>query len=227
MVTKTHQDDASPRLLLVIGKVVMSDSDKGSTGCGCFILLLVLLGVIKSSGIPAAIDLWWSDHQQAVRQEEARKIQKEAADQRAKEEADAASQKARVEAELEADLQKFGKQLVPHLHQAIEKYQEQIRQYTAQRAVFATEMAKIGVNPEERPAYKRLGEIIEKMTTDVQGLLAARKETYIKWKELQLLRDTEDTKKQRDALLLAAHESAKSAEDTFNKYMKQSKDHEK
>jgi hypothetical protein len=85
-------------------------------------------------------------------------------------------------------------------------------------------MLKLGVDPEKRPAYAKKKEIIDKMSEDVKKLVADRKETYIRWKELNLLRDTAETKDQRDKLLASAQKAAKAAEETFDKYMKQSTD---
>ncbi len=136
----------------------------------------------------------------------------------------AAAQIINEESEVDADLRKFAKEFVPDLQQAIDRYDEQIKQFTEQRAVFARDMAKLGVDPEKRPAYNQKKQIIEKMTEDAKKLVADRKETYIRWKELNLLRDTAETKEQRDKLLQSAQKAAKSAEETFDKYMKQSLD---
>jgi hypothetical protein len=128
------------------------------------------------------------------------------------------------EAAVDAELAKFAKEFVPDLQQAIDKYQEQIKQFTEQRNTFAKEMAKLGVKAEDRPAYVLKKQIIDKMAEDVKRLVADRKETYIRWKELSLLRDTAETKEQRDKLLASAQKAARAAEETFDKYMKQSTD---
>jgi len=138
--------------------------------------------------------------------------------------AEETARKEKEAAELETELRQFCKQFVPQLHQAIDKYQEQIKKYNEQRIAFAQEMRRLGEDPEQRLAYRQKGEIIEKMKTDAQQLLASRRETYIKWKELNLLRDSEDAQNKRNELLAAAQRSAKTAEETFNKYMKQSED---
>jgi|SRR5579884_232809 len=146
------------------------------------------------------------------------KARKEAA------EAEEATRKAKTEAGLEAEFKKFAKEFVPDLQQAIDKYQEHIKQFTAQRAVFAEEMAKLGVDPEQRLAYVRKKEIIDKMKEDVIRMVTERKETYIKWKELSLLRETAEAKEQRDRLLQNAKRSAEFAEETFRKYMSQAEE---
>jgi hypothetical protein len=128
------------------------------------------------------------------------------------------------EAAVDAELAKFAKEFVPDLQQAIDKYQEQIKQFTEQRNTFAKDMAKLGVEPEKRPAYVLKKQIIDKMAEDVKRLIADRKETYIRWKELSLLRDTAETKEQREKLLASAQKAARAAEETFDRYMKQSTD---
>ena len=133
-----------------------------------------------------------------------------------------AAGKVKAEAELDAELKKFAKEFVPDLQQAIDKYGEQVDLFTDQRAAFARDMARLGVDPDKRPAYKTKGEIIEKMKADARKLAEDRRETYIRWKELSLLRDSADTKAQRDKLLQNAHKAAKSADETFEKYMQQS-----
>ncbi len=191
----------------------MAWSKDEKQGCGCLIGILVLVVGIFA---PKISD-WWDERQQvaqnAERMEQARSRQ-----------AAAAAQKLNEEAEVDADLRKFAKEFVPDLQQAIEKYEDQIKQFTEQRIVFAREMTKLGVDPEKRPAYNQKKQIIEKMTEDAKKLVADRKETYIRWKELNLLRDTAETKEQRDKLLQSAQKAAKSAEETFDKYMKQSLD---
>jgi hypothetical protein len=193
-----------------------SDADNGKTmvgcGCVCFVILLALGFSCVSVFSP-----WLTEHWRAGEAAQMAKQNAEAV-------AEAAAKKATEEAELEAKLRKFGKELVPDLQDAIDKYQEQLKQFAEQRAAFAQEMKKLGVDPDQRPAYRRKGEIIEKMKTDVEQLLAARKETYIKWQELNLLRDSDDTKKQREELLQSAQGAAKAAGVTFDRYMKQSED---
>jgi hypothetical protein len=135
-----------------------------------------------------------------------------------------AARKVKAEAELESEFRKFAKEFVPDLQQAIDRYEEQIKQFAEQRIVFAREMTKLGVDPETRPAYGQKKVIIEKMTEDVKQMVTERKETYIRWKELNLLRDTAETKEQRDKLLKNAQKAARSAEETFDRYMKQSLD---
>jgi hypothetical protein len=150
-----------------------------------------------------------------------------AAEERARKEKAAAEESARnakAEAELESEYQKFAKEFVPDLQRAIERYEEQIKQFTEQRAAFAAEMARLKKDPEQRPAYVRQKEIIDKMAGDVKKLRADREETYIRWKELNLLRDTAEAQEQRDKLLRDARRAARSADETFDKYMKQSED---
>jgi hypothetical protein len=129
--------------------------------------------------------------------------------------------------DMELELRKFAKAFVPDLQQAIDKYNEQIKQFTDQRTAFAQELLKLDVDPNSRAAYERKGEIIENMKQDVAKLLADRKETYIKWKELNLLRDTANTQEQRDLLLQNAQKAAKSADETFKKYIEQSRENDK
>lgn len=144
----------------------------------------------------------------------------EAAERERQEEARLANE--REIAKLDEELRKFAIGFIPNLQQTLDKHVEQIKLFTKQRADFAKDMARQGIDPEKRPAYRLKGELIEQMKLDIVKLLERRRETYIRWKELTLLGDSAESKRQLDTLLQRAQDEAKSAEESFEKAMKNS-----
>lgn len=209
------------------------DIKNAFNGCGCFIMFICLAIVWKCGGCDQKVKQFWADRDRESQNEEYQaNLTKQQEMDRARQLAEAkrkeaeAAEQANEAVRVAEELRKFAKEYVPNLQSAIDQYEESIKQFIEKRAVFAQEMNRQipRIDPETRPAYKRQGEMIETMKRELQQLVQRRKETYIQWRELKLLGDTAETKKQMDALLQNAQDAAKTAEERFEKEMNRNLD---
>ena len=209
------------------------DIKNAFTGCGCFIMFIFFALIWKCGGCDQKLKQFWADRETASKNEEYQaNLAKQQEMDRARQVAEAkrkeaeAAAKANEAVKVAEELRKFAREFVPNLQGAIDQYEERIKQFTEKCAIFAQEMNRQipRIDPETRPAYKRQGEMIETMKKELRQLEERRKETYIQWRELKLLGDTAEAKKQMDALLQTAQEAAKTAEERFEKEMNRNPD---